>query len=130
AAVAGETASRPRDLPVPNTVGPRFSYRWVTNIWGLIFCLPALALLIAFKFVPMLEAFGLSFTSYDLLSPPRFVGLDNYRFLLTDPNFHQASMATAAYVAGTTVPTWALALGLAWLLNRRLPGRAAFRVLY
>src|SRR6185437_16383924 len=105
------------DLPLRHTARRRLSYRWTTNIWGLIFCLPALGLLLVFKFVPMLEALALSFTSYDLLSPPRFVGLDNYRFLLTDPNFQQASMATVAYVAGTTLPTWALALALALLLN-------------
>ena len=50
--------------------------------WGYVFLAPMFVLLVVFKFIPMLQAFYLSLTSYDLLSPPRFVGLRNYASLL------------------------------------------------
>jgi multiple sugar transport system permease protein len=89
-----------------------------------------LVLLAVFNFLPMLQAFRLSFTSYDLLTPPTFVGLRNYTLLLADPLFHQSVGATLYYVLGTCIPLWFLALGLALVFNMRLPAKNLLRMAY
>src|SRR5579864_3447362 len=96
-------------------------------LWGLLFVLPALVFFLAFRFWPMLQVLRLSFYSYDLLSPPRFVALSNYVRLVQDPLFHQSLVATAYYVAGTCVPLWVLSLLLALLLDAVPFGKGFFR---
>ena len=100
------------------------------QLWGYVFLLPMLVLLVAFKFLPMVRAFYLSLTSYDLLSPPRYVGFRNYVTLLNDPLFHQSMWVTAYYVFGTCVPIWILSLALALVFNTALPARGALRLVY
>lgn len=97
---------------------------------GFLFVLPALVHLVVFKFYPMLEAFRLSFYQYDLMSPPVFHGLENYRAVWNNPLFHQSFWVSVAYMFGVSIPEWFLALALALLLNRRLPGRSLIRLAY
>jgi len=98
------------------------------NLWAYGFLLPIMALLIGFKFVPMLRAIQISFTSYDLLSPPKFVGLNNYVILATDPRFQQSVGITLYYMFGTAIPLWVLSLAAAMAFNQRFPGRGWLRV--
>lgn len=98
--------------------------------WGYAFLLPMFLLLVVFKFIPMIQAFRLSLTNYDMLSPPRFVGLSNYTHLMNDPLFHQSVGATVYYVFGTCVPLWFLSLGLALIFNLRLPAKNLLRMAY
>jgi multiple sugar transport system permease protein len=78
----------------------------------------------------MLEAFRLSFYTYDLMSPPLFHGLENYRAVWNNPLFHQSFWVSVKYMFGVSIPEWFLALALALLLNRRLPGRSLIRLAY
>jgi multiple sugar transport system permease protein len=115
--------------------GPRLwamvrSRRGRHQLWGYVFLLPMFLLLVVFKFIPMVRAFYLSLTSYDLLSPPRYVGLRNYVTLLHDPLFHQSMWVTAYYVFGTCIPIWILSLGLALVFNIALPARGLLRLVY
>ncbi len=98
--------------------------------WGYLFLLPMFLLLVVFKFIPMFQAFWLSLTDYDLLTPPRFIGLRNYTHLLGDPLFHQSVWATLYYVFGTCLPLWVLALGLALIFNTRVPLKNWLRSAY
>ena len=100
------------------------------QLWGYAFLLPMFLLLITFKFIPMVRAFYLSLTSYDLLRAPRYVGLRNYETLIHDPLFHQSMWATAYYVFGTCIPIWFLSLGLALVFNAALPARGILRLIY
>jgi ABC-type sugar transport system permease subunit len=86
--------------------------------------------LVVFKFVPMVEAFYLSLTNFDLLSAPSFIGLENYVRLLEDPLFHQSIRVTVYYVLGTSSLIWFLSLGLALVFNAPLPGRDVLRTVY
>jgi ABC-type sugar transport system permease subunit len=97
---------------------------------GFLFVLPALLHLIAFKFYPMLEAFRLSFYHYDLMSPPVFHGLENYRAIWANPLFHQSFWVSVKYMFGVSIPEWFLALALALLLNRKISGRPLIRLAY
>lgn len=97
---------------------------------GFLFVLPALVHLSIFKFYPMLEAFRLSFHRYDLMSPPQFVGWGNYKAIWDNALFHQALGVSVKYTLGVAFPEWFLALGLALLLNRRMPAQPLIRLAY
>lgn len=78
--------------------------------------------------LPAALAFGLAFTSYDGLSPPAWVGLENFRLLARDQLFRTAAWNSLLFVA-ITVPLRLLGtLTLALLLNRRRPGVGLYRV--
>jgi multiple sugar transport system permease protein len=124
------TSARPRRGPASRIWATVRSRRARHQLWGYAFLLPMFTLLVAFKFVPMVRAFYLSLTSYDLLSPPRYVGLRNYVTLLHDPLFHQSMWVTVYYVFGTCVPIWILSLGLALVFNTALPARGILRLVY
>ena len=82
--------------------------------------LPSLAILAVFRFLPMLEAFYLSLTQYDLVHQPKFIGLANFVDLLKDPLFLKSARVSLAYVVFSVVPVLPLSLGLAILFNRSL----------
>ncbi|MVA75490.1 ABC transporter permease subunit [Auraticoccus sp. F435] len=70
----------------------------------------------------------LSFTEYDLFTDARWVGLENYRQILTaDPDFRQSLTVTVVYVVVSVPLRLALALGLALLMNRALRGISVYR---
>lgn len=97
---------------------------------GVWFVVPAVAFFALFSFYPMARAFYLSLTEYDLVSPPRFVGLGNYLALLDDARFAKAFGNTVVYMVGTTIPMWVIALAVALGLRaqRRLQG--ALQLMY
>jgi multiple sugar transport system permease protein len=82
--------------------------------------LPTLAILAIFRFLPMLEAFYLSLTQYDLVHPPKYIGLANFVDLIEDPLFLKSARVSISYVVFSVVPVLPLSLGLAVLFNRSL----------
>jgi multiple sugar transport system permease protein len=97
----------------------RFHFKW----WGLVFVLPAVGFFATFSIFPMLFGLYLSFTDYDLLNPPLWVGLDNFANLVSDPLFRKALANTLMFVAGATVPVWVLSLLAALLFDQVFRGR-------
>jgi multiple sugar transport system permease protein len=119
-------------------VGPvrrlsRFADSWsgpAQPFWGFLFVLPILVLFLAFKFWPIAYAFWLSFTNTSPVNhTSAFIGLQNYIDLVSDAQFLRALTVTLYYCAGTVLPVVVISLGIALMLNRRLPARALFRVL-
>ena len=100
------------------------------DLWGMAFILPALILLVIFKFYPMAVAMRLSLYDWDLLSPERFVGLDNYVYLFTDNLFRRSLFESVYYVSGSVVAIWVLSLLLALAFNREFPFKNLLRSLY
>ncbi len=98
----------------------RLRLRYSTRIswWGFLFALPAVLYLAIFNLYPMLNALYLSFTRYDLISAPEWIGLGNYQQVLTSSSFRNSLQITIVYVFGTVGPVWFLSFGLAMLLNR------------
>ena len=95
---------------------------------------PGLLLIFLFLVLPFLLAVGFSFTDRRLLASEaletRFVGLRNYARLLADENVRLA-LRNNAWFAAVVVPVQsALALGLALLVNRKLPGAHGFRLAF
>jgi multiple sugar transport system permease protein len=97
----------------------RFHFKW----WGLVFVLPAVGFFATFSIFPMLFGLYLSFTDYDLLNPPLWVGFDNFSNLVSDPLFRKALANTLMFVAGATVPVWVLSLLVALLFDQAFRGR-------
>jgi multiple sugar transport system permease protein len=98
------------------------------NLWYLAFVGPFVVGLLVFVYIPVVWSVYLSFfDARNTVTPTRFVGLDNYGYLLTDPAF-LTSMGTFAVFAVFIVPTtFALSLALALLVNRITVFRAFFR---
>ena len=100
------------------------------NLTGIAFITPWLLGFLLLTAGPMLASLVISFHSWSMLSPPEWVGLDNYRRILTeDPLFAISLWNTVYYVIGAVPSTIALSLGLALLLNRSLPGMGLFRTI-
>ncbi|ACZ20485.1 carbohydrate ABC transporter membrane protein [Sanguibacter keddieii DSM 10542] len=76
---------------------------------------------------PLLASGYLSFTDYNLLRAPEFVGLDNFSRMLEDTRLHQALWVTLVYVAISVPLQLAAALGLALLLDRGMRGLSFYR---
>jgi multiple sugar transport system permease protein/raffinose/stachyose/melibiose transport system permease protein len=94
---------------------------------------PATLLLLLFLVVPVLLAFGLSFTNARLISPnpPRFVGLDNFvRAFSNDPTFVRSLINTFLFAAVVVPLQSGLALVMAILVNQKLRFVTWFRVVY
>jgi multiple sugar transport system permease protein len=99
---------------------------------ALLMAAPALLGLLLFVAVPFLIAVMLSFTNLRLGSPLplQFLGLEQYRRVLVDPNFRQALLNNGLFALVMVPMQTALALGLALLLNRPLPGVTIFRTIF
>src|SRR3954463_548270 len=99
----------------------RLGYHSRATVWGFAFVLPTLLFFAVFKYGPMLWAIDLSFNSYDMVSAPRFIGLDNYRALAADPIFRETLINTFVYIAGSTILTTVIGLALALAINTGIP---------
>jgi len=98
----------------------RWSLARKQGAFGVAIILPTLAVLAIFRFLPMVQALYLSVTAYDLVHPPRFVGLANFVSLLQDPLFLKSARVSLTYVLFSVVPVLPLSLGLAVLFNRSI----------
>ncbi len=94
-----------------------------------LFLAPALLLIGVFILYPIASVVYYSFTSYDIVRPPVFVGLDNYTRLLDDPTFWRALTNSIVYLVATPILI-VLSVALAIVVNRRLRGIQVFRALY
>ncbi|MGW0195226.1 carbohydrate ABC transporter permease [Nonomuraea sp. NPDC003201] len=96
-----------------------------------LFLLPWFAGLLLLTGGPILASLALSFTDFDLLTAPSFVGLDNYARMLTDdPHFVNAVRVTLIYVVFSVPLSGAFALLVAVLLNRPVRGIGIYRAAY
>src|SRR3546814_8376995 len=78
---------------------------------------------------PVANAFYVSLTSWDLVSPPRFVGLRNYERLLSDRNFLHSAWVTVYYSFVLILFELPISLGLALLLDRRIKARGLYQAI-
>ena len=96
-----------------------------------IFLTPALLILGIFLFYPIVYLLYLSFTTGSFtVTGIKWVGLRNYLRLFTDIDFWQVIGNTAYFTIATVIPTIAIPLGLATLLNRLLALQGVLRTAY
>lgn len=101
------------------------------NRVGYLFMVPWFAGLVVFTAGPLVTSLYFSFTKYNLLQAPVFIGLQNYvRMFTEDPRFWQSLKVTLIYVVLTVPLQLAFALLIAVLLNRALTGIGWYRAIY
>jgi len=104
---------------------------WRKRATIALFLLPAVALYILFVLVPIFQGAYYSVFDWNGLAPlTDFVGLDNYREALADPDFLASVRHVFVIVGLSLVLQLPFALGLAVLLNRKFRGRAVLRLLF
>lgn len=102
-----------------------------TGLWGWLFIAPLIAGILAFQFIPVVVSIFASFTNWDGITTPRFLGFRNYTKLTMDPFFATTLKNTALFTLGVIPLTIVAALFLAMLCNGRNPIlNAIFRTAY
>ena len=112
---------RPRWLATPNAR---------EAAWGIVFIGPWLIGLTVFTAGPIIASFVLSLTDFNLVKPEavRFIGLDNYVHMISDPNVVKSLVVTFKFAIIAIPLTMAASLGFALLVNSpKLLGRNIFR---
>jgi multiple sugar transport system permease protein len=115
----------------PPALGERFRRAWHRNAAGYLFLLPWLIGFLGLTLGPTLASLYLSFTDYDLLTPPRWAGLKNYQYAFTmDQRLGNALTVTFTYVLWSVPLKLAAALGLAMILDRSVRGVGFYRATF
>ena len=103
----------------------------VRNAWmGYTLIAPSLFGVVTFLVLPMFVVLWLSLHSWDLLGPIRYVGLSNWRSVLTDDTFGSSMVATVGFILLVVPLQTVLGLLAATMLARNLPGSGFLRTLY
>jgi multiple sugar transport system permease protein len=101
------------------------------NLAGYAFIAPWLVGFFGFTLIPMAASLYFAFTDYDVLTPPRWVGLANFRrMFFEDPRYLQAVGVTFFYVIVAVPLRLAFALAVAMLLNTHRRGVSLYRAAY
>jgi multiple sugar transport system permease protein len=102
------------------------------NQWaGLLFCAPFIFGFLGFTLYPMLASLFWSFTHYDGLNPPRWIGINNYRFLITQDDEFRQALSNTVYLVVVGVPAQLIAAFVtALLLNTNIRFMAVYRTFY
>ncbi len=96
-----------------------------------LFIFPGLLVFSIFTVAALIYAFYLTFHEWSIISPDKpYVGLDNYREMLHDPEYRTAVFNTAYFTLGSVPPAMVIGLFLALLLNQPIRFRGLFRTMY
>lgn len=101
------------------------------NYTGYLYILPWIIGFLLLQLVPLINSFYYSFTNFQLLGDPKFLGLDNYKKIFTaDATFLQSLKVTSYYVMIAVPLKISFALVIAIILNQNIKGINLFRTLY
>ncbi|NOU74895.1 ABC transporter permease subunit [Paenibacillus sp. LMG 31458] len=96
----------------------RSNTRWLEYLKDFSFAVPALVILTLFIYYPLLNSLYLSFTNWNMTKPvKKFIGFDNYVYLLTNDTFYKVLKVTFTYTISDVVLTLGIGLLLAVLFN-------------
>jgi multiple sugar transport system permease protein len=113
---------------------PRFSSRrrrqWQEIALASLFLAPTLVGLIFFTLGPVIAGFLISFTNWNILLPPQWVGIDNYKALIAQDLPHKVLWNTFYYTIINVPLNMTIALVVALLLNLKLRGVTVYRAIY
>ncbi len=119
-----------RALTVADIVLPRRKIRWGNHLVGYAFLALWLIGFLVFVAGPMLASAVLAFTDYNVITPPRWIGLANFETLAEDPRFYLSLYNTAYYTFLGVPAQLGVAMVLALLLSSRLRFTNFFRSAY
>lgn len=126
-----ETTGRAAARPVASRATRRRRSSVVPRRTVLLLILPALAGLAIFFVYPLIASVYYSFTRYDLVSPPEWIGLRNYEYLFTkDPKVWTATLNTLWFVVFLVPIKIVFALGIAGLLARVKRASGVWRTVF
>ena len=97
---------------------------------GLAYIAPAGIVILVFRVVPILAAFGVSFYYVMMGKIVGFAGLSQYKMLFSDPEFWNSLVNTTYFVIGTVPVSIFLSLFIAILLNQKIKALGAYRTIY
>jgi multiple sugar transport system permease protein len=100
------------------------------TVTGYLFIMPFILGFILWFLLPALTAIWLTFTDWNMLRPPRFVGFDNLRALGSDELFWQALKVTSIFTIISVPVSLVASLVLALLMNTKVRGLNYFRTIY
>lgn len=109
-------------------INKNFVYKESTIAW--MFLLPCIVGCFIFILIPIICSFLLSFTQWNLLSTPKFVGLFNYFELITSKEFWLVLNNTIIYAIATTLFGTVLPLILAYILSAKIKSADFFKTAY
>jgi multiple sugar transport system permease protein len=117
-------------LKNPSQPPVKTNWKHLETLWAWVFVAPCLLGLLVFTYVPTLASFLLSFSYWDLLGTPAWVGFSNYQRILADPNFWKVLSNTLVFVSVITLIEIPLALLLAVWIQGLIRGQGFFRAIY
>lgn len=95
------------------------AYWWKKNWIGYAFLAPFIILFTIFVVAPVLTAMGLSFTNYNMMQTPKFVGLNNYKLLFLDDEVFLTGLSNTLTFAIITGPVgYLMSFFAAWVINQ------------
>lgn len=100
------------------------------NLAGYLAISPFLFGFVCFTALPMLVSLVLSFTNFDGISTPQFIGFNNFIRMIRDEKFYKSLKVTFLYVVLLVPLRLTFALGIAMLLNTRFRGLGIYRTIY
>jgi multiple sugar transport system permease protein len=125
----GSPSSKPSLLA--RIVGTKTKFQTQRALWGYVFALPWVIGLFVFWVGPILASFYFSFTSYEVVGAPKWLGLENYIRAFTKDSLFWPSMGRTFTFALFYVPVAIIgALFLASLLNQKLKGTNWYRTVF
>lgn len=80
--------------------------------------------------IPMIASLFISFTEWDILTTPKWVGISNYKSMFVDPLFYKSLEVTLTYTFFTVPITVVVSIFLALLLNNKIRGMNLFRTIF
>lgn len=121
--------STPKKRVIPTRKsGP--TMRQIENRAAHMFLLPWFLGVFGITLLPMLASFYLSLTEFKVLTPPEWIGFENYADLLSDRRFKRSVNVTLKYVGWSVPLVLIFSLTIAVTLNRGLRGLAIYRSLF
>lgn len=125
------TQTIPEGKPPLHTEQRSGFQRWRDKYLGIYLSIaPFFILFLIFGVFPIGFSLFLSFQAWDGIGEMTYIGLEQYRYLVTDSEFLQSIWVTILIWIMSTIPMLAMALGLAFLLNQSLRGKGIYRVAY
>jgi multiple sugar transport system permease protein len=124
-----KTASLPVGQEIARTRKPR-ARNFRRNLEGYMFAAPWLIGFFVFTLAPFIAAFWISLHSWDMLTPMKFIGINNYKILLQDPLFWKSLKVTLLYAAAGLPLQLGLALLLAVLVNGKNTINLVYRAIF
>ncbi|CAG7640998.1 Melibiose/raffinose/stachyose import permease protein MelD [Paenibacillus solanacearum] len=114
------TDSRPGTQQGAVSQKSKRNVRFMDGLKDFSFAVPALLILVVFIYYPLINSLYLSFTNWNMTKPTKkFVGFDNYTYLLSSDQFYKVLGITFTYTIIDVLLSLALGLGLALLFNKQ-----------